>query len=159
MNKTPQLPDYISPGSKIEIGSHLFTKEDIIRFASAWDPQLFHTDEKAAKKSLLGGLCASGWHTASVWMKLQRDSIARQAERLKALGETPPEFGPSPGMKHLKWIRPVYVGDVITYTNEILELRESGSMPGWHIMKSKVFAENQDGHPVMTFESAVFLRL
>ena len=154
-----KLPDHIRPGSKFEIGSFTFEKEDVLRFANAWDPQPFHTDEEAAKNSLLGGLCASGWHTVSVWMKLQRAHLARQTEKLKRDGKEIPEFGPSPGMRNVKWIRPVYVGDCITYANEIIDIRASGSRPPWHIMRSKVQARNQHGKDVMTFNSSVFLRI
>jgi len=153
------LPDHIRPGSRFEIGEFLFTREDILKFANAWDPQLFHTNEEAAKNSLLGGLCASGWHTASVWMKLQRASISQHAARMKDQGLHPPEFGPSPGMKHIRWHRPVFVGDRISYANEIEDIRESSSKPGWFIMTSKAFATNQHGEAVMTFDNAVFLRL
>ena len=159
MTDMPNLPDHIRPGSEFEIGSFVFEKDDILRFANAWDPQVFHTDESAAKESLLGGLCASGWHTVSVWMKLQRKALARQAEILSDQGKNAPEFGPSPGMKHVKWMHPVYVGDRITYKNEILDIRASGSKPGWHIMSSRVYAANQNGKTVMTFDSAVFLKL
>ncbi len=153
------LPNHICPGNRIEVGDFVFEKEDVLRFARAWDPQPFHTDEDAAKNSLLGGLCASGWHTVSVWMKLQRASIARHNEQLKSEGKAFPEFGPSPGMKHIKWLKPVYVGDRISYVNEIVDCRASGSKPGWYIMQSKVKATNQHGKDAMTFESAVFLRL
>ena len=153
------LPEYIRPGSSIEIGSFEFSAEDIIKFASQWDPQVFHTDAEKAKNSLLGGLCASGWHTASVWMKLQRKSLAKQKAILESNGEIAPEFGPSPGMKHLKWMKPVYAGDTISYKNKIHSVRISNSKAGWHIMESSVEALNQHNEPVMTFSSAVFLKI
>lgn len=152
------LPEYIKPGASFEIGSYTFERDEILRFANAWDPQEFHTDEEKAKSSLLGGLCASGWHTVSVWMKLQRKAIAAKAEALAKAGKPVPEFGPSPGMKHLKWIKPVYMGDTVTYTNSIHTLRESSSRPGWSIMQSSVEAKNQNNETVMTFQSAVFIK-
>ena len=156
---TPDLPEYIRPGISFEIGSFEFSAKNIIEFASLWDPQDFHTDAEKAKNSLLGGLCASGWHTASVWMKLQRKSLAKQKEILESKGEAAPEFGPSPGMKRLKWIKPVYAGDTISYKNKIHSVRISNSKPGWHIMESSVEAVNQHNEPVMTFSSAVFLKI
>lgn len=154
-----QFPEHIRPGSTFEIGSFQFLPEDIIRFAKAWDPQIFHTDAEKAEKSLLGGLCASGWHTASIWMRLQRDSVAERNAELIENGLPYPEFGPSPGMKNLKWLRPVYAGDTITYRNVIVDLRNSGSKPGWHIMSNHVEATNQNGELAMSFDSAVFLRI
>ena len=153
------LAEHFPPRGSFEIGSFQFAAEDIIAFASAWDPQDFHVDAEKARNSLLGGLCASGWHTVSIWMKLQRKSLAKQTATLVKSGKTPPEFGPSPGMKHLKWIKPVYAGDTITYTNTVSSIRQSKSKPGWHIMQTSVEAVNQHFEPVMSFESAVFLRL
>ncbi len=157
-DQTDILPEYIRPGAEFDIGTYTFTKDEIIRFASAWDPQPFHVDREEAKSSLLGGLCASGWHTVSVWMKLQRKAIAAKANALADTGQPVPEFGPSPGMQNIKWIKPVFVDDTITYTNSIHGLRESGSRPGWSIMQSSVSAKNQRGDTVMTFNSAVFIK-
>ncbi|MDJ0614194.1 MAG: MaoC family dehydratase [Rhizobiaceae bacterium] len=159
MSEMPEIPDHIRPGNRIEIGDFLFTGENILRFAKEWDPQIFHTDSIKAKDSLFGGLCASGWHTISVWMKLQRAASKIQAGKLRSEGKPVPEFGPSPGMKHIKWIKPVFAGDRISYANEITGLRKSGSMPDWWVMTSKVQALNQNGEPVMTFDNAVFLKL
>lgn len=158
MSAPENLPDHLTPGNRIEIGQYKFEAEDIITFANAWDPQVFHTDEQKAKQSLLGGLCASGWHTLSIWMKLQRKAAANMAKQIENSGLKPPEFGPSPGIRHLKWLKPVYSGDTIAYANEILSLRASNSKPGWHIMQSIIHATNQNGKPVMRFDSTVFIR-
>lgn len=155
---TYKLPEFIRPGSSFEIGDYTFSANEIIRFAKAWDPQEFHTDEEKAKSSLLGGLCASGWHTVSIWMKLQRKAIAEKTKILQEAKMPVPEFGPSPGMKHIKWIKPVHADDTITYTNSIHSLRESKSRSGWSIMQSSVEAKNQHSATVMTFESAVFIK-
>ncbi|MEM7215365.1 MAG: MaoC/PaaZ C-terminal domain-containing protein [Pseudomonadota bacterium] len=66
------VPDFLKPDVKTIIGNHTFLPEEIIRFGTLYDPQPFHTDPAAAQHSMFGGLCASGWHTASTWMKLQR---------------------------------------------------------------------------------------
>ena len=153
------IPDFLRAGARTNIGSHRFVDAEIIRFAKRFDPQEFHVDPEKAHDSLFGGLCASGWHTVSVWMKLQRRSVAENTARLKAEGKSWPEFGPSPGMKRLKWLRPVYAGETITYFNEISGIRESRSRPGWWLMTNEAVAENQDGKPVMTFESTVFLKI
>lgn len=158
MTDATVLPPFLRPGESFDIGEYQFTREEVIRFAKSWDPQVFHVDEELAKESLLGGLCASGWHTVSVWMKLQRRATAARSAELAAKGKPIPEFGPSPGMKHLRWIKPVYVDDTITYTNTIHDMRKSGSQPDWYIMRSSVSAKNQNDVVVMTFESAVFIK-
>ena len=106
-------------GDKSELGRHTFTAEEIKSFAERYDPQPFHLDEAAAARSHFGALCASGWHTVSVCMRLLRRSMAcaRSAERARAASRSP--TGPSPGFRDLKWLKPVYAGDTITYASEI----------------------------------------
>jgi len=153
------IPEFLKPGTRSEIGSHRFEPEDIIRFARKFDPQRFHVDEEAASKTMLGGLCASGWQTASVWMKLQRLSVRERTSTLKSSGKTYPEFGPSPGMKHLKWLKPVFAGDTITYCNTPKEFRKSNSRPPWWILRNFSEGFNQNGEKVIEFESTVFVKL
>jgi len=152
------IPDFLKPGSVYEIGQHTFKPEEIIEFATAFDPQPFHVDAEAAQRSLFGGLCASGWHTVSVWMKLQRASIASHVEQLKSENHAWPEFGPSPGMQELKWLSPVFAGETIVYSNRVLSLRKSRSKPDWWLKTTNAHAENKGGKPVMAFQSTVFVR-
>ncbi|MGB7286169.1 MAG: MaoC family dehydratase [Salaquimonas sp.] len=152
------MPDFMTAGWEVEIGAHTFTSEEIIKFAKAYDPQIFHLDAEAAKDSLFGGLCASGWHTASIWMRKQRDhSKKATSERVKN-GLPIAEFGPSPGFNNLKWMRPVFAGDTVTYFNEILSCRPSQSKPGWYVMTARQSGKNQHGQPVISFESMVLLK-
>lgn len=153
------VPDILKPGAVHEVGKKTFHAEDIIRFAKKFDPQVFHLDAEAAKSTLLGGLCASGWHTASTWMRLQRDFIAMHVAALRKAGQHAPEFGPSPGIKDLKWIRPVFAGDTVHYTNRVTDMRESNSRPGWWIATLDTEAKNQKGEPVLSFTSSAFLML
>jgi len=153
-----QLPDFMQPGWRAEIGVHTFTPEEIITFAKDYDPQSFHVDAEAAKSSVFGGLCASGWHTASMWMRKQRDFMAQKHADLLAAGQPVAEFGPSPGFQNLRWTRPAYAGDTITFFNETLQCRKSGSKPCWYILSTRSSATNQSGEAVMHFESAVFLK-
>ena len=88
--KTPDIPAFLTPGTRTEIGKYEFTAENIIPFARKFDPQRFHTDPEAAKTSMLGGLCASGWHTASAWMALQRHSVEAFVKELKEQGHAYP---------------------------------------------------------------------
>ncbi len=90
-------------------------RDAIKTFARAYDPQPFHLDEEAGKRSLFGGLAASGWHTASVYMKLLVAYLKDLTEAAEARGEPVAQSGPSPGFKNLKWPRPVLAGDTVTY--------------------------------------------
>lgn len=83
-------------GETEELGSHSFTAEEIKAFAAAYDPQAFHLDEEAGRQSHFGGLCASGWHTAAVWMGLMIAHAKRFAAEAEAAGRPVPELGPSP---------------------------------------------------------------
>lgn len=144
-------------GHEAEIGSHTFTAGEIVAFARRWDPQPFHIDAEAAEKSLFGGLCASGWHTACVWMRLNVEYGKRLAAEALAAGREPPRFGPSPGISNLKWPRPVYVGDTITYRWRISGKRPLASRPQWGLVQHEGFAVNQDGQPVLSFEGKFFM--
>jgi acyl dehydratase len=155
LSANPYLEDLIA-GETEELGSYTFTPDDIVRFASQFDPQRFHVDPVAARNSLFGGLCASGWHTAAIWMKLMiahRDRI-----RVEALsrGERPARLGPSPGFTHLKWLRPIYAGDTIAYRSTITGKRVSASRPGWGLAFHRNTGLNQQGEEVFAFDGAVF---
>ena len=144
-------------GDVREFGSYHFTKENIVRFAQKYDPQPFHIDEEAAKKSLFGGLCASGWHTGAACMRKIVDFNKAQYEAAIARGEKPLPGGPSPGFKNLKWLKPVFAGDTVTYSSEITELRESATRPQWGIMFAKIIGVNQKGERVYEFDSSAFI--
>jgi len=152
------VPDYLQPGQETDIGSYCFSAEEIIRFAKNFDPQIFHLDAEAAKQTLFGGLCASGWHTLAIWMKLQRAHTAKHSDLLKQQTKSVPEFGPSPGFKELKWNLPVYAGDTITYKNRHDSIRPSKSRPGWWVLSVFSQGENQNGNAVISFSSIVLIR-
>ena len=84
-------------------------------FARKYDPQPFHIDEEAAKKSVFGGLCASGWHTAATWMKYNLATPGREAGAGPALVRYP-NSAPRPASRNLKWLKPVYAGETVTFT-------------------------------------------
>ena len=147
----------IEVGEQVELGSHTFSAEDIKRFAGAYDPQPFHLDEAVAAKSHFGKLCASGWHTLAVWMKLNIRELQRQNEKRTAAGERIAQMGPSPGFDDLKWLKPVYAGDTVTYGFEISAKRESRSRPGWGLVSFKNSGWNQSGEPVISFTGHVFI--
>ncbi|MDM7851022.1 MaoC family dehydratase [Pseudochrobactrum kiredjianiae] len=146
-------------GKIVTIGSYEFTEARIIRFAEKYDPQVFHTDPIAAKTSLFGGLCASGWHTTAVWMRLNVQSMAGIIKGCMERGETPPVFGPSPGFENLRWAHPVYADDVIAYTAQITALRPLASKPGWSMLSHHATGTNQHGERVMEFDGAALVML
>ena len=140
-------------GTRIELGSYTFDAERIKAFARKYDPQAFHIDEEAAKKSHFGRLVASGWHTAAVSMRLTVDGTRRANENQK--GDII-KSGPSPGVRDLKWHKPVYAGDTISYATEIIELKEM-ARPGWGLMLTKSTGTNQNGEVVYSVQGAVLV--
>ncbi|APG85274.1 MaoC domain-containing protein [Sinorhizobium americanum CCGM7] len=149
------LEELYAAGRKTVIGSLTFTAEDIIRFARDFDPQPFHLDEEEARRSLFGGLCASGWHTSAGWMKCFVRFWAGEARRLAAEGLHAPRLGPAAGFRELRWLKPVYAGDTITYAVTLVEARALDSRPGWRLNTILCEGENQQAEPVIRFESKV----
>ncbi len=139
-------------GDKRALGSFTFTAELIKEFARQFDPQPFHLDEEAGRASLFGGLAASGWHTAAIWMKLM---VADQIR--EGVPTDRPTVGPSPGFREMKWPNPVLAGDTVSYFTEILELRTSASRPEWGILVSLNSGMNQRGQMVLSFIATAFI--
>jgi len=144
-------------GETFAIGRHTFTAADIKAFAKRFDPQLFHVDEVAAAKSHFGALCASGWHTAAVWMRLAVEYRRHQDEAMAERGERVAAIGPALGFRELKWLKPVYVDDVIDYAYEVIEMRESNSRPRFGLMTIRSTGTNQHGELVISFVSTAFV--
>jgi len=146
------------PGARRELGSYVFTADSIVEFARQFDPQRFHVDAEAAKQSVFGGLCASGWHTASIWMKLNIASSAIETREALAAGRAVPEFGPSPGFRNLRWFKPVFAGDELFYARVVRGTRPLNSRPGWSILELTCEARNAAGELVMSFDSAALIK-
>lgn len=102
-------------GQSTALGAHTFTAAEIKTFAQKFDPQPFHMDEEAAKASLFGGLCASGWHTAAEFIGHMIRARQKEEEIFRGQGETIALWGPSPGFRNLKWPKPVFAGDRIDF--------------------------------------------
>ncbi|MET0430357.1 MAG: MaoC family dehydratase [Microvirga sp.] len=155
---TPSNPylDDLVVGEIVELGSRTFAADHIVRFAKAYDPQRFHVDAVAAKDTLLGGLCASGWQTAATWMSLMAAHRARLRSETIKRGEQPARLGPSPGFKAMKWFKPVYAGDTLAYRTTVTDRRASTSRPGWGLAFHHNTATNQDGETVFAFDGVVF---
>ena len=150
------LDEFLRVGETVDIGTHTFDPESIKAFARKYDPQPFHVDAELAKQSVFGGLCASGWHTAAAWMKC---NIETEAVTPAWQGPGPkPEFGPSPGFRNLKWLKPVFAGETVRYTRKVLNHRPLATRPGWHVMT--IWGEGHDltGDKVLEFESAALVK-
>lgn len=149
--------DEIAVGQAVELGSYAFTRESVLRYARAYDPQPFHIDDEAAAKGPFGRLAASGWHTAAGWMKCYVATNDAERANLAARGKALPEMGPSPGFSNLKWLRPVFPGDVIRYRTAVTGKRQLASRPKWGIIESMNEGYNQKDDLVFSFEGKVLV--
>lgn len=133
-------------GQKFTAGPIKVTAEDIIAFARQFDPQPFHLDAEAAKQTPFGELVASGWHTASMTMRMIVDSSPNMEGGM--IGRS---------VERLNWLRAVKPGDTLSFEAEILEMRGSGSDPRRGVMRIHNTTSNQNGEAVLTMESIVFV--
>lgn len=147
----------IEIGARRDIGSFTFTAGLIKQFAAQFDPQRFHLDEEAGKNSLFGGLAASGWHVGSVCMKLMVADGQRQMKEAAVRGEQVAVWGPSPGFRELRWIRPVLAGDTVSFASEVESKRTSDSRPEWGILQARNTGTNQRGEMVFSFLATAFV--
>jgi acyl dehydratase len=152
------LDDFFGIGVTTTLGSHKFEPDEIKAFARKYDPQIFHIDEEAAKGTVFGGLCASGWHTAATWMRYNLAMSATAGGARWTGSGARPEFGPSPGFRNLKWLKPVYAGETVTFTRTGLAHRPIASRPGWRLLTIRAEAFDSTGDKVIEFESAVLVK-
>jgi len=126
------------PGRVFELGTIEVSADEIIEFATRYDPQPFHTDPEAAEQSPFGGLIASGWHTCALYMRLLYDGLLHDSSSQG-----------SPGMEELRWPAPVRPGDRLTATSIVEEVTPSATKPnrGTVILRSEMC--NQDGVVVL----------
>ncbi|MGC4060541.1 MAG: MaoC family dehydratase [Aquabacterium sp.] len=129
-------------GQMMEFGPKKVEREEVIRFATDFDPQPFHLSEEAGKASLFGGLAASGWHTASMVMRMMCDGFILNSSSLG-----------SPGLESLKWLKPVMVGDEIRARLRVLGKRPMKSKPHVGLVHNLWEVVNQRDEVVMTIES------
>ena len=147
----------IEIGRRRDVGSFTFTADGIKKFAAQFDPQAFHLDEEAGRKSLFGGLAASGWHVGSVCMKLLVADGQRLIKEALARGEKIAVWGPSPGFRELRWIKPVLAGDTISYASEVESLRSSEKRREWGIVQARNTGTNQRGELVYSLLATAFV--
>ena len=149
--------DDIEIGARRDVGSFTFTAEAIKTFAAQFDPQAFHLDEEAGRNSLFGGLAASGWHVGCVCMKLLVADGQRLAREAAARGEEVAIWGPSPGFRELRWIRPVLAGDTISFQSVVETKRTSEKRPEWGILQARNTGANQRGEAVYSMLATAFV--
>jgi acyl dehydratase len=135
-------------GEMAEFQAHTFGKDEIIAFARDYDPQPFHLDEAAAKASLFGGLAASGWHTAAIFIRGVVTSRLEANAAASARGESVAVYGPSPGFRNLSWPKPVFVGDTVSFRARLGEKIDLESRPDRGLLMSDVQGRNQKGELV-----------
>lgn len=128
-----------APGQVLELGSRTISRESMLAFAREFDPQPFHVDEEAAKRSIYGGLLASGWHTCSLWMRILCDGLLADTASLG-----------SPGIDELRWLKPVRPGDTLSVRMTVLETIPSRSKPDRGLIRSLTEMRNQHGEVVLT---------
>ena len=139
------LEDY-EPGSVHEFGSVKVEEADIIEFAGRFDPQILHTSPQAAKNTIYGGLIASGWHTASLMMRMFVDHYLSSAASLG-----------SPGVDELRWIKPVRPGDTLSLRVTVTETKRSRSKPDRGALFSFIEVTNQNHDVVMSMKAVNLL--
>ncbi|MCC6179044.1 MAG: MaoC family dehydratase [Chloroflexi bacterium] len=128
------------PGQVFDLGSVALSAEEIVAFARQYDPQSFHTDPEAAEDSPYGGLIASGWHTAVLYMRLLVDGLFRDTAGMG-----------SPGLDELRWLKPVRPGDTLTGRCTVLDRTPSRSKPDRGIVRFRAEMANQAGEVVLRF--------
>lgn len=129
----------VAVGDTDTLGTHTITTEEILTFATRYDPQPFHTDPEAAGRSIFGGLIASGWHTCAIMMRLSVETARRN--RAVTTG--------SPGVDSCRWLKPVRPGDTLAGRTEVLETWPSRSKPIGFV-RSRVEMLNQRGEIVLS---------
>jgi hypothetical protein len=128
-------------GQVRDLGCISATREEIIAFASQFDPQPFHLDDAAAKASVFGGLCASGWHTCAMAMRLM---VTNFLQDTASLG--------SPGLEGIKWLKPVFPDDVLRLQTTVLETKPMGRRPDVGMTRNLWEMFNQHGDKVLHME-------
>ena len=142
----PYLED-IQVGDRRAFGRYEVTRDEVLAFANAYDPQRFHLSDEAAADTHFGRLSASGWHTTAMTMAM---TVAAMPNDDTALGAA--------GIDELRWLKPVHPGDVLRCETEVLEVTPSRSKPAVGSIRSRTTVLNQDDVPVMRFIAIAIVR-
>jgi acyl dehydratase len=145
---TMQYFEDIEVGATSSFGRYEVKREEVIEFASKYDPQPFHLSDEAAATTHFGRLSASGWQTCAMTMSMVVENL--KAHKQAGLG--------SPGVDELRWLKPVYPGDILRCETVVLDKRASQSRPEMGSYRSKMTVINQNDVPVMTFTSIGLIR-
>ncbi|MGE0500127.1 MAG: MaoC family dehydratase [Rhizobiaceae bacterium] len=129
-------------GGSIVLGTKTVTADEIIEFASEFDPQPMHLDEEAGRASILGGLAASGWHTCSMFMRMMCDGFLLDSTSQG-----------SPGIDYVRWKRPLLAGDTVTGHAKIVAKRLSKSKPDLGLVTVESSLVNQRGETVLELQN------
>lgn len=148
MSEEKLVYEDFQPGRTFPLGPKPVTAEEIIEFATEFDPQPMHLDEEAGRRSVLGGLAASGWHTCAMLMRMMADSYLLAAHSEGA-----------PGIDFAEWKKPVLAGDTLSGASVVLEARPMRSRPGIGIVKFRHELKNQRGEIVCAAENSVMLKM
>lgn len=132
-------------GETVDLGQVSLSADEIIAFATRYDPQPMHVDPVAGAKTIYGSLIASGWQTASSYMRLLVDGILSDSASIG-----------SPGIDNLRWLKPVKPGDVLRARLTVLEAKTSRSRPDWGIVRTRGEMLNQNDELVMQVEAVNF---
>ena len=135
-------------GQIITAGPYVLTEPELLAFATAWDPQWFHTDPEAAAHGPHGGLIASGWQTCGIAMRLAVDHVLAGSESFA-----------SPGLAYVKWTHPVRAGDALSFTATVLDTRRSASKPELGILRWRWQLFNQHQVQVLDLEATSLFKL
>ena len=138
----------LAVGQVKDLGSLSPTADEIVAFARQFDPQPFHLDPEAAKASVFGGLCASGWHTCSLAMRLMVTNFLHESSSLG-----------SPGLENIKWLKPVFPADTLRLQHTITEKRVMGKRPDVGLVRTIWEMFNQHGDKVLHMEGYGMFRL
>ena len=140
MNKDWYFEDFFA-GQEIALGARTVSEEEIIAFATQFDPQPFHVDHEAAAASMFGGVIASGWHTCSMMMRIVVDGMMASSSSMG-----------SPGLDKVRWILPVRAGDTLSVSYLTTAVKASASKSDRGVVWSTWKASNQHGELVCTIE-------
>ena len=136
----------IVEGSVQDFGPRTITREEMIAYAKEFDSQPMHLDEQAAKKSLLGGLAASGWHTCCFMFRMMYDYLIKDTASLG-----------SPGIEETKWLRPVRPDTALTLRVQVLDKRISKSRPDMGIVRTRTQLLDESDTPVIDQTSTLLI--
>ena len=139
----------VEVGAKASFGRYEVTREEVVDFASKYDPQPFHLSDEAAAKTYFGRVSASGWHTCAMTMGMLVENM--KGSEQAGLG--------SPGVDSLRWLKPVYPGDTLRCETEVIEKKRSRSRPEMGSFKSTVRVFNQHDEQVLELQSIGLIRV